>query len=213
MMRSEANRQAGVPEPGQVGGGTADFAVEFKASFRALWLSAVGIVHDAALAEDVVQEAAVVALGKLDEYRPGTNFLAWMGQMVRYVALNRVRKEQKRRARPLDPEVLEAASSAGRHPSANGEGTYHGLLSRGELPEDQDLFDDRVLRALNELGEVPRACLLLRTLEDLAYSQIARLLGIPEGTAMSHVHRARRHLRERLGAGRAVSPDQVRTGS
>ena len=43
-----------------------------------------------------------------------------------------------------------------------------------------------------------RACLLLRAVQDLDYSELSRLLGIPEGTAMSHVHRARNALRRAL---------------
>ena len=58
---------------------------------------------------------------------------------------------------------------------------------------------------LEALGEVPRACLLLSTLRELSYGEIAALLTIPEGTAMSHVHRARLVLRERL-APRGCTP-------
>ena len=54
------------------------------------------------------------------------------------------------------------------------------------------------MRALNSVSDIARACLLLRTIEQMEYAEISRLLAIPEGTAMSHVHRARQHLRERL---------------
>ena len=70
---------------------SAEFAEQFKASFRTLWTVAVGIVRDPALAEDVVQDAAIIALGKFDQYQPGSNFTAWMAQMVRFVALNQSR--------------------------------------------------------------------------------------------------------------------------
>src|SRR5690606_15111342 len=72
------------------------------------------------------------------------------------------------------------------------------LTSRGDLLPEQEWFDDRVMRALKAVGEIPRACLLLRVIEGLEYAEIARLLEIPEGTAMSHVHRTRQLLRERL---------------
>src|SRR5213079_264175 len=72
------------------------------------------------------------------------------------------------------------------------------LGRHGELPADQAFFDDHVTKALNSVSDVARACLLLRTIEQMEYSEISRLLQIPEGTAMSHVHRARQHLRERL---------------
>ena len=54
------------------------------------------------------------------------------------------------------------------------------------------------MSALGHLSEVARACLLLRTVEGLDYGEIGRALGIPEGTAMSHVHRSRMRLRAEL---------------
>ena len=170
-----------------------DFAAQFNASFRVLWLIAIGIVSDAAAAEDVVQEAAMLALEKLDQFQPGTNFRAWMAQMVRFVALNHARKRQKHKAMNLDDASGRRALSTDAELPAD----LH-LGKRGELPVDQAHFDDRVIAALNSVGEIPRSCLLLRTIEHLEYSEIARVLEIPEGTAMSHVHRTRQYLRERL---------------
>ena len=70
----------------------------------------------------------------------------------------------------------------------------------------------RRLAALEELSEEARCCLLLRIVEDLAYSEIAQLLAIPEGTAMSHVHRAKATLRRRLASratGAPVNPSAL----
>jgi RNA polymerase sigma-70 factor, ECF subfamily len=170
-----------------------DFAAQFNASFRVLWLVAIGIVSDASTAEDVVQEAALLALEKLDQFQPGTNFRAWMAQMVRFVALNHARKRQKHKAVTLDDASGRRPLSTEPLPVAE----LH-LGNRGQLPPDQAHFDDRVLAALNSVGEIPRSCLLLRTIEQLEYSEIAKMLEIPEGTAMSHVHRTRQYLRERL---------------
>jgi RNA polymerase sigma-70 factor (ECF subfamily) len=180
-------RRLATPEDGAV---PLDFAGEFQASFRVLWMIAVGIVQDPATAEDVVQEAAVLALEKLDQFKPGTNFRAWMAQMVRFVALNQARKRKRLRTSSLETEAETLP-----HPASYGDLR---LGNRGELPTDQPYFDDQVIRALNSVSEVARACLLLRTLEHLEYSEIARLLDIPEGTAMSHVHRTRQQLREQL---------------
>jgi RNA polymerase sigma-70 factor (ECF subfamily) len=68
----------------------------------------------------------------------------------------------------------------------------------GIIPEFQTDFGDEVVRALQRIGDVPRACLLLRTVHELSYFEISELLHIPEGTAMSHVHRTRRSMREML---------------
>jgi RNA polymerase sigma-70 factor (ECF subfamily) len=68
----------------------------------------------------------------------------------------------------------------------------------GELDLSRTPFDDRVMKALNSVSDIARACLLLRTIQGLSYDEIAKALEIPPGTAMSHVHRTRIVLRERL---------------
>ena len=191
---SEANVQVDGASPPDVYTNE-DFAAQFEDSFRKLWLIAVGIARNAALADDIVQEAAIVALSKLDQYRPGTNFTAWMGQTVRYVALNQTRKLRRRRAQQLDESVGEGASTdMARAPERD---TLR-LSAKGELPAGQADFDDQMVAALSGVSQTGRACLLLRTVEGLEYREIARILEIPEGTAMSHVHRARRFLRDKL---------------
>lgn len=193
MTRPEP--QAQLPDgPRPQGCSRAEFAQRFRGSFRKLWLIAAAVSPDRNLADDIVQEAAVVALGKLDQFQPGTNFTAWMGQMVRYVALNQGRRERRRRGQALDDVAEPAATEQDVAP----ERETLGLSMRGALPGTQEHFDDSLIEALSRVSETARACLLLRTLEGLDYAEISQLLEIPEGTAMSHVHRARRLLRERL---------------
>lgn len=190
MSRSDANRQ--IKERARTGTiDPTELAEEFQASARLLWLVAVGIVQDAALAEDVVQDAGVVALGKLDQFQPDTNLTAWIAQIVRHLAMNQLRKERRRRS------ALADARRESRQCGAASISSDADVLNPDHLLEHRQM-DEQILRALNEVDETARACLLLRTLEGLAYSRIASLLEIPEGTAMSHVHRTRRFLRERL---------------
>ncbi len=151
---------------------------------------AYGLVQNAALADDVVQEAALVALSKLDQFRPGSDFAAWMARIVRYVGLNQARAQRRRRVAPLD--------TAPQQPAGPPAPPDLGLAADGQLPADQEWFGDRVTAALRRVAATPRICLLLRTVERLTYPEIAKLLRIPEGTAMSHVHRARMFLRKEL---------------
>ncbi len=174
-----------------------EFGTLFRQSHRTLWLIAVGVVHDRTLADDVIQEAALVALGKLAEFETGSNFVAWMASIVRFVALNKGRRERRRRATPLDA-ALEQVS-----PTPAAEVGELAQRARGQLPADQQLFDDAVVAALADVSEVARACLLLRTIDGMDYCEIAAALDIPAGTAMSHVHRTRTLLRERLTGRRA----------
>ena len=170
------------------------FAQRFTGSFRSLWLTALGMVHDAGWAEDVVQEAALVGLGKLDQFQPSTSFRAWMGQIVRFVALNKARKLQKPDRATLDPSVLEATA-----PQPSPSATQGAVTAQGQLGPDQGDFDDRLKRSLEGLAPLTRACLLLRSVEGLSYKEISQVLELPQSTAMSHVCRARQQLREALG--------------
>ena len=120
----------------------------------------------------------MIALGKLEQFQRGTSFLAWMGQIVRYVALNQMRKRQRDRTVAVDPESTGVVSSG----AAGPEGEF-----RGDL-----------LEAVQTLEETPRTCLLLRIVCEMSYREIAAAMEIPEGTAMSHVHRSRAALRSRL---------------
>jgi len=116
-----------------------------------------------------------------------------MSQFVRYVASNQVRSLRRRRMRSIEQEQLESAEVA-----TKPEPPMPKLNEHGELPQDQTAFDDEVMQALQSLGEVARACILLRTIEGLSYAEISQILAIPEGTAMSHVHRSRKALRHAL---------------
>ena len=171
------------------------FAARFTACSRTLWCVAAAIVGDPGLAEDVLQEAAVIALQKLDRFDADTSFAAWMSQIVRYVALNNFRSRSRRPAMTVDPVHLNETAAA------DTRETPLSLTGRGQLRSGdaaQTGLDDELLAALQTLDEDARACLLLRVVMDMPYREVSRTLDISEGTAMSHVHRARRALHERL---------------
>lgn len=172
-----------------------EFARLFAEHGRLLWCAAAATLNDRTGAHDCVQQAAVIALERLGSFDPGTSFAAWMTQIVRHVAMNEARKTHRRRTSSVDSESLD------RHAHRTGPEGAATVTSRGELSRDQSGFDDRLVAALGELEETARQCVLLRTVMDRSYAEIARTLGIPEGTAASHVHRARRTLRERLSNG------------
>lgn len=153
-----------------------EFAARFEQVAGTLWYVAAAVLGDRNDADDVLQEAAMIALDKLDRFDPSTDLTAWVSQIVRNVARNHARR--RRRQATL---IAHADASA---------------VSDPVRPQTD--FDAELHNALNELNETARTCLLLRTLRGMSYRQIAQVLGIPEGTAMSHVFRARAGLRQRL---------------
>ncbi|NQX90444.1 MAG: RNA polymerase sigma factor [Halioglobus sp.] len=171
----------------------AEFARRYQEAARKLWCIAAAIVPDRALVEDVLQEAAMVALKKIDTFDPSSNFAAWMGQIVRFTALNHARRVTRSRVSSVDPVILDHKTAAAGQRSATKP-----LSPRGDIALDQEAFDDNVVSALMSLDEIARACLLMKVVLELSYREIATTLDLPEGTAMSHVHRARNALRQSL---------------
>lgn len=168
------------------------FAALFRKAYSRLWLIASGIVNDQAFADDIVQEAALIALKKWRSFSPGTNFTAWMTAIVRNCAINYVRKRKNRRTTAADPFVLEkdCPSPEDKGHSLSGSWDIDSSLAN-RLDFYQSDFDDLVFRSLNDLSYTARCCLLLRVVHHLSYSEISELLEIPTGTAMSHVHRSK----------------------
>ena len=185
-------------DPGPLAGSArrltrAEFERSYTECAGLLWTLAAAVVGRRAEVEDVVQEACGIALGKLGEFEPGTSFSAWMASIVRFTALNHARAQRRRRgAEELEPERLWESPEIGADVPVD---------ARGSLAADQHAFDDALARALATLAPLARACLLLRTVRELEYREIAALLSIPEGTAMSHVHRSRTALRALLSEG------------
>lgn len=130
------------------------------------------LVGDRASADDLVQDTLERAWAKLHLYRRGTDLRAWLFTVMHNVHVNKVRA-----TRPTDSLHDEMPELALRAP-------------QGDALVVRDL--DRAIALLP--GE-QRAVLLLVTLEDMSYEEVARTLGIPIGTVMSRLSRAREKLR------------------
>jgi RNA polymerase sigma factor (sigma-70 family) len=131
-------------------------------------------------AEDVVQTAYLRALQFFDGFH-GANPRAWLLAIVRnafYTWLQQNRAQEL--ASPFDEEV-HVDDAAGRDPEAD-------LL----LHADRHLLR----QALEALPVAYREAIVLRELEGLTYKEIAGIAGIPIGTVMSRLARARRHLQD-----------------
>jgi RNA polymerase sigma factor (sigma-70 family) len=144
------------------------------------------LVGDATLAEDVVQDATIRALRYFGSYRGG-NAKAWLLRIVRNTAHEARAVQHRHRAVSLDgaaPEDNEAiAAPEVPDPADDPEAA----LARRERHATLD-------RALAALPVDLRECLVLRELEELSYKEIAQVTGVPVGTVMSRLWRARQSL-------------------
>ncbi|MEM9187442.1 MAG: RNA polymerase sigma factor [Planctomycetota bacterium] len=169
-----------------------EFAERFREAYPRLWTVAVAMIGDKSRAEDLVQDAAMTAMRRLDDFSPGTNFAAWMSQIVRYNALNELKQRKRRKSEAFDLHAI-AVKADSSHDRGDAAVTADGLVRK-----DQHEFDDHVLTALDTIEPQRRACLLLRVVHGLPYEEIAEVIGVPRGTAMSHVHRAKAAMRAAL---------------
>jgi RNA polymerase sigma-70 factor (ECF subfamily) len=140
-------------------------------------------------AEDVVQEACLRAFKSIDGFR-GESGRSWLLAIVRNTYYTWFRKHQ---ADALAVEFDEDALSADDLESAASPGSdsIEQIMQRGDARR-------LVNEAIERLPEAFREVVVLRELEDLSYQEIAAIAGIPLGTVMSRLARARKLLLEHL---------------
>jgi RNA polymerase sigma-70 factor (ECF subfamily) len=133
---------------------------------------ALALVGDRAAADDLVQDTLERALNKFHLWRRGTDLRAWLFTVMHNVYVNQLRSRREYLA--LEGEALELPVRAA---------------------HDAPLEARDVTRALARLPVEQREVLLLVVLEDLSYEEAAGALGVPIGTVMSRLSRAREKLR------------------
>lgn len=138
---------------------------------------ALGIMKEPADAEDVVQDAFIKALERMDDCDPH-KFGAWFGRVVRNRAHSVRRYLGVRDAAPLDAI-----------PTPSHDPGPHQDTERSQLRRE-------LLTAMDALTEVQRQVLLLHDLQGWKHREIAEMLDLPEGTARAHLFHARRTLRD-----------------
>lgn len=153
------------------------------------------LVRDASLAEDVVQDAVLRALGYFSTYRGG-DARAWLLRIVRNAAYGALAARRGTAVR-LDGGGLDPAGDSPALQVPDPADDPEASLARRE---DFDRLD----RALEALPLELRECLVLRELEGLSYKEIGHVSGLPIGTVMSRLWRARQALMR--GQDREVKP-------
>jgi RNA polymerase sigma-70 factor (ECF subfamily) len=174
---------AGRDERAWVRGAQAGSASDFEALFRAHWprayRAAYLVVHDAAGAEDVAQEAFLAAVRALDRFDSARPFGPWLHRIVVNRAIDWTR------ARALRREV--GAGEAIDDVPAEGRGDPATPLS------------DDVVAALASLSPDHRAVVVLRYVLEYTPGEIARMLELPRGTVNSRLRRALDALQGSIG--------------
>src|SRR5690242_8943865 len=139
----------------------------------ALRCYAFALLRDRDRADDLVQDTLVRALSRSMLRRTDGDVRAWLFTILRNLHVSRWRSDRRRGTVDLDEAALP------------------GIAARQEAA--LEVHD--VLLAIDQLPEEQKSLLLLVGVEDFSYDDAARILGMPIGTVMSRLSRARQRLR------------------
>jgi RNA polymerase sigma-70 factor (ECF subfamily) len=168
-------------------GDGAEFARIALPHLDAAYTLARWLMRDRTAAEDVVQDAYVRALTYFSSFRGG-DARAWVLRIVRNTAYARLSAGRAGADVPLDEAIEDTLADPADDPEA--------MVAR---IEGMALLSDALAALPVELREV----IVLRELEEMSYRDIAAVAGVPVGTVMSRLWRARQALM-RVGAKEAV---------
>lgn len=147
-----------------------------------------GMVHmlrNEVEAEDVVQEAFILALTKLSSFHGKSAFFTWLYRISYNVAVSRIRRRKPTVSLTLGSDDSRSMEFEGNAPA----------------PDDRMRRNEEVgqlQKALDGLSEEHRSVLVLREMEELDYEAISEILDLPIGTVRSRLHRARSQLKQQL---------------
>lgn len=142
------------------------------------------LTGDAHRADDLVQDTLLRACTKWVLWRPASDLRAWLFTIMHNVFINQLR------SRSPVAISFDEIEEAGVH-------------------SDPGLAID-LQRALEALPEDQREALLLVTVEDFSYADVARVTGVPIGTVMSRLSRARSRIRQSMDGGSAAADTRTR---
>ncbi|HUH00621.1 MAG TPA: sigma-70 family RNA polymerase sigma factor [Kofleriaceae bacterium] len=168
-----------------------DFSASVMPHRAALYASAMRLTRSPSDAEDLVQEAMMRAFAAWHRFEPGSNCRAWLFRILTNSFINNYRR--RRRQHRFATERPDDAATA-----LYGESHLRAANPQEEILEGT--LGDEVTAALAGLGDDYRQVVELADLRGVRYRDIATRLGVPIGTVMSRLFRARRQLEAQLQA-------------
>jgi len=151
--------------------------------FDSLYNFAHWLTENREEAEELVQETYLKALKGFSSFQTGTNFRAWIFRILRNAFLNSRTGLKAMQTVQFDDADEEIGARTEETPESL-------LLGRAS--------QQAIHSALEQLPVIFREVVLLCDVEEMSYEEISQTVGIPVGTVMSRLHRARRLLRQAL---------------
>jgi len=184
-------------------GDAAAFETLIRRHDKHLYRIARSVLRDDQEAEDAVQETYVRAFTGLRDFRAAASLRTWLTRIV----LNEAIRRRRRRPKMVELEALHAAQERTQRPIHSSS-----LTARERDPERvtaQSQIRKMLEKAIDGLPAAFRIVFIMRDVEEISTADTATLLGIREETVKTRLHRARRMLRETLGAQLAAALKDV----
>lgn len=179
--------------PGTGAAGVASFESLLEPLLDAAFGTALRFTRNRADAEDLVQEAALLACRGFKTFEQGSNFRAWFFRILTNCFYSKYRK-RKRQGTEVEledaPELYLYCQTAAAGLHAQTEDPASRLMAKLET--------EHVEAAIGALPEEYRVVATLYFMQDFAYQEIADIVGVPVGTVRSRIHRGRRLLQKAL---------------
>ena len=177
----------------------AEFEALLSPVLERAYATALRLTRNPADAEDLVQDAALLAYRGFASFERGTNFRAWLLRILMNAFLSSRRKHRAEDSAVSLDDLPNAFIQRQAHELVKTDAVPAGLaaadLARGVIGR---LETEQVEAAIDALPEEFRTVAALYFLQDLPYREIASMLGIPVGTVRSRLHRGRALLQKRL---------------
>ncbi|WP_035390025.1 sigma-70 family RNA polymerase sigma factor [Ferrimicrobium acidiphilum] len=158
-----------------------------------LYSAALRMTHNAADAEDLVQETFLKAYRGYDSFQAGTNLKAWLYRILTNTYINIYRAKKRR----PDESNLEDVEDLYLYRRLGGLEAVQAGRSAEEEVLDR-ITDTDVKAAIDSLPEQFRLAVVLSDIEGFSYKEIAEIMDVPLGTVMSRLHRGRRAMQRAL---------------
>jgi RNA polymerase sigma-70 factor (ECF subfamily) len=153
---------------------------------RAVYRVAYALTRNAADADDLAQETFLRAWQAIGRFRVGEPLYPWLAR----IAVNQTYSLHRRRKRRPETSI-EPLVEAGRQWAVDDDPADHAVREEKQR---------QLQEAFAGLSPEHQAVLTLRVVEGMSYDEIAHSVGVPPGTVMSRLSRARAELKARLGA-------------
>ncbi len=150
------------------------FRLIYESTKRGVFSMIISIVKNKAATEDLMQDTYIKMIEKIHQYKRGRNFNAWLIQIAKNTALDYYRKYSKETVyNPIEQSYI--------HDS---------------LKTDEKTYD--VLDLVKPLNQIEKQIVLLRSVEDMKFKDIAKIVKKPLGTVLWIYNKAMNQLKEYL---------------